>query len=73
MPILVTEWRNVKSCLSRVTLGPILSILGAALAISCIVMGFYHLAAIFAGLDLILTRLALGVKGSKKDTLIPGR
>jgi hypothetical protein len=74
MECLVMEWRNVKSCLLRLNLGPILSISGAALAVGCIAMGFYRLAVILAGMDLILTRLALGaLRRPKNDNPTPSR
>lgn len=58
--------RKLKSWLSLRYLGPALSISGAALAVACIAIGFYHLAAIAAGIDLIVTRLALGAGRSEQ-------
>jgi hypothetical protein len=65
------ELRKLKSCFSPRYLGPALSISGAAMAVACIAIGFYHLAAILAGIDLIVTRLAIGAGRSNSDSLGP--
>ena len=63
------EQHNIKLYISRLHLFPILSILGVALAVSCIAAGFYRLGAILAGVDLILTRFALGtLKKSRNNS-----
>jgi hypothetical protein len=58
--------RKLPSCVSRRNLVSILSISGAVISLGCIVEGFYILAAITAGANLIATRSAVGnpTKGS---------
>jgi hypothetical protein len=50
-----------KSWLMYRKVGQGISVGGALLALICVVAGFYQLAAILAGIDLIFTRFALGV------------
>jgi hypothetical protein len=65
----VAELRKLKASFSRRYLGAALSISGAVLVVACIAIGFYHLAAFAAGIDLIVTRLALGIGRSNRDSL----
>ena len=66
MSIPAANWRHLKSCVSRANLALILSFSCAVISIGCIAAGFYLLAAVTAGANLIATRSA--IRRSKKDS-----
>jgi hypothetical protein len=55
-----TAWRDKKLWNIYPNLAHVVSIAGALLAVGFVVTGFYQLAAILAGVNLIVTRYALG-------------
>jgi hypothetical protein len=66
MSPLFRELRIKKSRLISLNLVQVISIAGALLVVIAILAGFYQLAAIVAGADLIVTRFALGVMSKAK-------
>jgi hypothetical protein len=66
MSFAVVKWHKLQSYVSRASLGPILSISGAVVSLGCIAAGFYPLAVITAGANLLATRLAIQAIQSQK-------
>lgn len=66
MSFAVVKWRKLPWYVSRANLGPILSISGVVISLGCVAAGFYLLASITAGANLIATRSA--IRRSKKDS-----
>jgi hypothetical protein len=70
MWITTANWRYLKTRVLRPYFGPILSILCVVISIGCIAAGFYLLAAVTAGANLITTRSA--IQRSKKKNSLAG-
>jgi hypothetical protein len=67
MSIPAATWHHLKSQISGAHLGPIISISGAIISLGCIVAGFYLLASVTAGANLIATRFV--IRRLKKENL----